>query len=354
MKYPPTAPLMAAILSVAVAAMPAAATAAASATATGGYHVLRRIALGGTGFWDYLTLDSTARRLYVSHARRVLVLDVDSGKVTGTLTGLSGVHGVALDPGRQRGWVSNGRDATVTEFDTRTLKTLATIKVTGDDPDAILYDASSQRVFTFNGHSGNATAIDAATGRVVATIALPGKPEFAVSDGHGHVYANIEDRSELVEIDPVAAKVLATWSLAPGESPSGLAIDSVHRRLFSVCDNGHMIVLDANDGHRVADLPIGDGPDAARFDPARGLAYSSNGGSGTLTVVHEDDPDHFHVVATVPTQKSGRTMALDTRSGRVFVDAARFGTRPAVATADNPRRRPPMVPGSFVLLEVGR
>lgn len=316
-----------------------------------GYGVLHRYVLGGDSGWDYLAFDPAARHLYVSHGDSVLVIDADSGKRVGSIEGLSGVHGIALAPAMHRGWISNGRSNTVTVFDTGTLKRTATIKVSGENPDAILYDPASQRVFTFNGRSSNATAIDAGSGKTVATIALPGKPEFAVSDGHGHVYVNIEDKSELVDLDPASGTLLATWSLVPGESPSGLALDNAHHRLFAVCDNQRMIVLDAHDGKRVASVPIGDGPDAAAFDASRGLVFSSNGQSGTLTVVHEDDPDHYRVVATVPTQTTARTMALDPKSGHVYLSAAKFG---AHTEQGGPHHRPPIVPGTFTVLVVGK
>jgi YVTN family beta-propeller protein len=337
-----------------LAAMPFATPAiAADAPAVGGFRVLHRYLLGGAQGWDYLAMDGAARRLYVSHGDRVLVLDADSGKIVGTIGELSGVHGIALAPTRHRGWISNGRSDTVTVFDTTTLKTEATVAVGGKNPDAILYDAASGRVFTFNGRSANATAIDAGSGRVLATIALPGKPEFAVSDGAGRVYVNIEDKSELVALDPKAGRVLATWPLAPGESPTGLAIDTAHRRLFAVCANRRMIVLDARDGHRVASVPIGEGPDGVAFDPRRGLVFSSNGRSGTLTVVHQDDPDHYRVVADVPTQRSARTLALDPANGHVYLSAAAFGGS-AQQRGPQPWKHPPSLPGSFGVLVVGQ
>lgn len=323
----------------------------APATDAAGYSVQHRYALGGDTGWDYLALDPAARRLYVSHGDSVVVLDADNGQRIGSIDGLSGVHGIALAPALHRGWISNGKSNVVTVFDSGTLKTTATIKISGQNPDAILYDPASQRVFTFNGRSSNATVIDANSGEVVATIALPGKPEFAVSDGAGQVFVNIEDKNELVRLDPKAAAVRATWSLAPCDSPSGLAIDVGHQRLFSVCDNQTMVVLDARDGHRVAVVPIGKGPDAAVFDDKRGLAFSSNGQSGTLTVVHEDDPDHFSVVANVPTQTTARTMALDPKTGNVYLSAAKFG---AHTEQGGPHKRPPIVPGSFTVLVVGK
>ena len=323
----------------------------APATDAAGYSVQHRYALGGDTGWDYLALDPAARRLYVSHGDSVVVLDADNGQRIGSIDGLSGVHGIALAPAMHRGWISNGKSNAVTVFDTGTLKTTATIKVSGQNPDAILYDPASQRVFTFNGRSSNASAIDANSGKVVATIALPGKPEFAVSDGAGHVYVNIEDKSELVDLDPKSGTLRATWSLAPGESPSGLALDNAHHRLFAVCDNQQLIVLDAQSGKRVASVPIGNGPDAAAFDPTRGLVFSSNGQSGTLSVIHEDDPDHYRVVATVPTQTTARTMALDPKTGNVYLSAAQFGPH---TEQGGPHKRPPIVPGSFTVLVVGK
>jgi DNA-binding beta-propeller fold protein YncE len=322
----------------------------ATAQPAAGYHVLHRYVLGGDQGWDYLAFDAGARRVYVSHGDEVIVLDADDGKPVGRIEHLDGVHGIALAPARHRGWISNGRSGEVTVFDTGSLKTLATLKATGANPDAILYDPASGRVFTFNGRSADATAFDAASGRLLATIPLPGKPEFAVSDGAGHVWANIEDKNELVEIDPKADVVRATWSLAPCQSPSGLAIDVAHRRLFSVCDNQTMTVLDADSGRHVAGVPIGEGPDAAAFDGQRGLVFSSNGESGTLTVVHEDDPDHYRVLATVPTQTTARTLALDPKSGHLFLSAAKFGPHTEQGGAHH---RPPVLPGSFTVLEVG-
>ncbi len=321
----------------------------AAASAAPNWHVSQRWQIGGEGGWDYLAYD--AGRVYVSRSDRVVVLDANSGKQLGEVDGLSGVHGIALADDLHRGFISNGRANTVTVFDPASLKTLQTIAVNGENPDAILYDPFSKRVFTFNGHSHDASVIDAASGKLLAKIALPGKPEFAVSDARGHVYDNIEDKGELVEIDPQAMKVTATWQLKNCEEPSGLAIDIAHHRLFSVCQNKAMAVTDADSGKAVASVPIGDGPDAAAFDPQRQLAFSSNGESGTLTVVHEDGADRFTVVQNVPTQKSARTMALQP-GGDVFLSAAQFGPKPA-PSADNPHVRPPLVPGSFTILVVG-
>lgn len=324
-----------------------------AATAQTGWHVLQRYQLGGDGGWDDLTLDPASGHLYISRSDRVLVLDAHDGKQIGQIDGLSGVHGIALAPDVHRGFISNGRADTLTVFDPATLKIEQTIAIGGHNPDAILYDPFSKRVFTFNGHSNDVSVIDAATGKLLGTIALPGKPEFAVTDRRGHLYDNIEDKHELVEIDPVAMKVINTWPLQDCEEPSGLAIDVTHHRLFSACQNQTMAVTDADSGKAVARVAIGDGPDGAAFDAQRGLIFSPNGESGTLTVVHEDDADHYSVIANVATQKSARTMALDSQSGGVYLSAAELGERPA-PTADQPHPRPSMAPGSFVILVVGR
>lgn len=311
-------------------------------------RLLSRLPLGGAGGWDYLSFDAHARHLFVSRGDRVLVVDVDSGKQIGTIAGTAGVHGVAIAADLQRGFTSNGKSASVTVFDLGTLKIVATIEGTGRNPDAILYDSASRHVFTFNGKSGTASVIDTAKNAVIDSIALPGKPEFAVADGSGHVYVNIEDKSELVQLDTSTDKVLHTWPLAPCESPSGLALDNRHHRLFSVCDNRTMAVLDAIDGHHVASIAIGDGPDAVAFDPADAMIYSANGESGTITAVHENDPDHYSVRATIPTQTSARTLALDPQTHRLYLSAARRGS------AKQANGRPSIEPGSFSVLVVDR
>jgi DNA-binding beta-propeller fold protein YncE len=325
----------------------------AMAVGSSGWKVEQRYTLGGPGGWDYLELDQAAQHLYVSRSDRVLVLDARSGKKIGEIDGLSGVHGIALADDLHRGFISNGRANTVTIFDPATLKVLHTTAVVARDPDGIVYDPYSQRVFTFNGDSNDASVIDARTGKLLGHVALPGRPEFPVSDGQGHVFDNIESKNELVEIDPRAMKVTATWPLKDCDSPSGLAIDIAHHRLFSVCQNKVMAVTDATDGRAIASVPIGAGPDAARYDAQRGLVFSSNGRSGTLTVAQEASPDHYTVLADVPTQPSARTMALDEASGRVFLSAAQFGARPAPTKAE-PHPRPAVKPGSFTILMVGQ
>ncbi len=317
----------------------------------GAYHLSDRWKLGGAGGWDYLSVDSDARRLYISRSDRVVVLDIDSGKQIGEIPGTKGVHGVAIAQELGAGYTSNGRANTVTVFDLKTLQVSAEIDVGGQNPDAILYDPATRRVFTFNGRSANATAIDAASRKVVGSIALSGKPEFAAADGKGRVFVNIEDKGELAVIDAKALKVLAIWPLKPCEEPSGLAYDAVHQRLFSVCGNQKMVVTDSSNGKQIAVLAIGEGADAVVFDAQRQLALSSNG-DGTLTVVHEDAPDKFSIVENVATQKSARTLALDAKTRRLFLAAAEFGPAPA-ATAEQPRPRPAMLADSFTILVLG-
>ena len=332
-------------ISVALLALPITSHAASVPAAP---RVLSTMPLGGPGGWDYLTFDAQHRHLLVSRGDRVLVIDTDQHKQIGTLDNTPGVHGIALDPGMNRGFTSNGKADSVTEFDLTTLKSVATIRGTGRTPDAILYDSASKHVFTFNGHSDNASVIDPAKHAVIAAIALPGKPEFAVSDGAGHVYANIEDKSELVEIDTSNNKLLHAWPLTPCKSPSGLAIDIQHHRLFSVCDNQLMVVTDANDGHQVASVPIGDGPDAVEFDGATSMIYSSNGESGNITAVHEDDADHYRVTSTIPTQVSARTEALDPKLHRLYLSAAKLS---ATRQANGWHK---VEPDSFTILTVGQ
>jgi YVTN family beta-propeller protein len=312
------------------------------------YHLLQKVILGGEGGWDYLTVDPDARRLYISRGTHVMVVNADTYKVVGDIPNTNGVHGIAFAPKLGRGFTSNGRDNTVTVFDLKMLKTIGSAP-TGDRPDAILYDPASNRVFTFNGGSNDATAIDAATGKAAGTIPLGGRPEFAAADGKGMVYDNIEDKGEVVAIDAKTLTVKKRWPLAPLESPSGLAIDAKNRRLFAVCDGQKMAVINADTGKVVATPAIGSGPDAAGFDPGTGLAFSSNGQDGTLTVVREDSPASYRVAQVVPTQAGARTMALDPKTHRVFLVTA----MPGPATPGAPPWRRSYVPGTFTLLVVG-
>lgn len=335
--------------------VPRRARAAASQAQPGpsGYHLIKTIKVGGEGFWDYLEFDSSTRRLFISRGTKVMVLDVDSEKIVGEIPDTPGVHGIALAPDLGRGFTSNGMAGTVTIFDLNTLQVLGTAQA-GKNPDAIVYDPATKRVFTMNGRSGDSTAIDGATGSVAGTIALGGRPEFAAADGAGHVFVNLEDKSQIQELDSKNLAVLATWPLAPAESPSGLSIDREHHRLFSGCHNQMMAILDSDSGKLIATPAIGVGVDASRFDPGTGFAFASNGGAGgTLTVIHEDSPDKFGVVENVPTQMGARTMALDPKTHEVFLVTATFA--PAAApTPDNPHPRPGMVPDSFVVLVFAR
>jgi hypothetical protein len=323
----------------------------ALAAAAPAYKVVNTYKVGGDGGWDYLTADSSARRLYISRATHVIVLDLDSGKTVGDIADAPGVHGIALAPELGRGFTSNGREGTVSIFDLKTLATSSKVKV-GDNPDAILYDPATKRIFTFNGRSQDSTAIDATNGKVLGTIKLDGKPEFAASDGKGGLWVNIEDKSELVSIDPNKLEVKSKWPLAPCTEPSGLSIDKKNRRLFVGCDNKMMAVVNADTGKVLATPAIGEGVDATAFDDEAGLAFASCGGDGVLTVVKEDSPDKFSVAENVPTEKGARTLALDSKTHNVFVVTAKFGPPPA-ATADNPHPRRSIVPDSFVVLVVG-
>jgi DNA-binding beta-propeller fold protein YncE len=325
--------------------------AAALAAAAPGYKVVNTYKVGGEDGWDYLTADSSARRLYISRATHVIVLDLDSGKSVGDIADTPGVHGIAIAPELGRGFTSNGRENTVSIFDLKTLATSSKVKV-GENPDAILYDPATKRVFTFNGRSQDSTAIDATNGTVLGTIKLDGKPEFAASDGKGGVWVNIEDKSELVAIDPNKLEVKSKWALAPCKEPSGLSLDKKNRRLFVGCDNKMMAVVDADSGKVLATPAIGDGVDATTFDDETGLAFASCG-EGVLSVIHEDSPDKFSVAENVPTQSGARTLALDSKTHNVFVVTAKFGPPPA-ATADNPHPRRSIVPDSFVVLVVGK
>lgn len=326
-------------------------TLASAAPASSGYHLLKKVVLGGEGGWDYLTIDNANRHLFISRGTHVMVLDADTYAVVGDIPDTQGVHGIAIASDVGRGYTSNGRSNTATFFDLKTLKVLGTVP-TGQGPDAIIYDPASHRVFTMNGHGESTTAIDAATGTVAGTVPLGGGPEFAAADGNGHVYVNLEDKSMVVALDSKALKILNTWPLAPGESPSGMAMDTTHRRIFSGCHNKMMTVMDADSGKVITTVPIGQGVDANGFDPQTRFAFSSNG-DGTLTVVHEDSPNKFTVVENVSTQPRARTMALDAKTHNVYLVTAEFGAAPA-PTAGQPRPRPPMVPNTFTLLVFGK
>ena len=320
--------------------------AATPAPGPSGYHVIKTIEVGGEGGWDYVYVDSDARRVYVSRATHVMVFDADTYAVVGDIPDTQGVHGIAIASDLGRGFTSNGRGNNVTIFDLKTLKTIGTA-ATDANPDAILYEPVTKRVSTFNGRGKNATAINAADGSVVGTVPLGGKPEFAAVDGKGTVYVNNEDTSELYHVDAQSVKELHHWPLAPCKSPSGLAMDLSSRRLFSVCDEKVMAVVNADTGKVVATPTICEGPDAAAFDPSTSYVFASCG-DGNLTVIHEDSPDKYTVVENVPTKKSARTLGLDLKTHKIFLPAADFDP-PAPG-----ERRGKMKPGSFVIVVVGK
>ena len=313
------------------------------------YHVEDRWKIGGEGGWDYLTTDSAAHRLYITHGGRVEVLDSRTGKSLGAITGLKGTHGVALDEAGQYGYISDGGANAVVVFDRKTLEKVTSIPA-GTNPDGIVFEPVTKTVWAFNGRSKDVTVINTATQKVVATVALPGKPEFPVADGNGFVFDNIEDKSEIVRLDAKNPKVTATWPVSPCESPSGLAIDRAGRRLFAVCDEKKMAVVDANTGKVIATPAIGDGPDATRYDPKTKLAFSSNG-DGTLTVIDTSGTD-YKVLQNVKTQQGARTMTFDSATGKAYVVSAQFGPRPD-ATATNPHPRPAIAPDSFTVIVLG-
>jgi hypothetical protein len=317
---------------------------AATLTAATGYHVTGEIAIGGEGGWDYLTVDSNARRLYVSHATHVVVVDIDANKVVGDIPDTPGVHGITIAPELNRGFISNGRGNNVTIFDLKTLKTTGTV-ATGENPDSIRYDAASGRVFTLNGRSKNSTVIDAKGGSVVATIPLPGKPEFAVADGKGHLFVNIEDTNEIVDIDAAKATVAKKYALTGCDGPSGLAIDPKARRLFSVCSNRVMAISDPDAGKVVATPAIGAGSDGVAFDPGTGMAFSSNG-DGTITIVQQTG-GKYDVVENIASERGARTIAIDEKTHKIYMPTAK--TAPSTGGG-----RATFLPNTFKVIVVGK
>jgi YVTN family beta-propeller protein len=316
------------------------------------FKVFNTWKLGGDGSWDYLKVDEAAHLLYIARLNRIMVVDTQTGKLVREIDGLQHAHGVALDDKGQVGYISDGGAGSVLVFDRSTFKVIATIPA-GKNPDAVLFEPTQRRVFTFNGASKNATVIDASSNKVLATISMPGKPEFSVTDGTGNVFVNIEDTNQLLQIDAASMKVTATWPLAPCKAPSGLAIDIEHHRLFAVCDNTKMAIVNSQSGKLVAAAPIGEGSDAVAFDSKRGLILSSNGESGNLTILHQDSPDQYTTLQTLNTLPGARTLALNPTTGEIYTVSATLGQRPA-PTKDIPNPRPPVVPNSFVVLVIGR
>lgn len=297
-----------------------------------------------SGGWDYIFVDTTSNKLYVSHGMQVNVLNKITGDSLGVIMNTMGVHGIALVHSLNKGFTSNGRSNSVTVFDMNTFKKLDTI-ATGKNPDAIFYDDYSKKIITCNGGSKDLSVIDPSTNKVVATIDVKGKPETAVSDGAGNIYINNEDKSEIEVVDINSMKLTHSWSIAPGESPSGLCIDRTTKRLFAGCDDKMLMVINATNGKVVAQVPIGDGCDGTAFDPALQTVYSSNG-EGTLTIIKEVSKDKFEVVKNLPTKRGARTIAVDIKSHNIYLPTANFGTLAAG------ERRPPMIPGSFQVVVV--
>ena len=319
---------------------------AATSFAQGQYHFLKEIPVGGEGGWDYLSVDSNARRLYVSHGAKVVVIDIDAEKVVGEITNTPGVHGVAIAPDLGKGLVTCGRENKGAIVDLKTLETLSKVD-TGANPDGMLYEPGQKEFYTFNGRGSSATVIDANTGKVVATIPLGGKPEFPQADPQaGRVYDNLENKSEVVAIDTKKHEVVNRWPTAPGEEPSGMAMDLKNHRLFLGCGNKMMVMMDSMSGKVVASVPIGDGVDANAFDPGTQLAFASCG-DGTTTIAHEDAPDKLTVVQTLKTERGARTMTLDPRTHKIYLASAKFD-----APAEG-QRRGRMAPESFKILVYG-
>jgi len=310
------------------------------------YRVTHTYVLGGEGGWDYIVPDPPNHRLFIARQNRVMVVDEDSGKLLGEVTGINGAHGTAVAQSSGHGFATSGRDESVVMFDLSTFKPLSRMHA-AEDADATLYDSASNRVFTLNGDAHSSTVIDPAAGKVITNIELGGKPEYGVSAGDGKVYANLTDENEVVEIDAKKASVTRLWPTAPCGHPVSMAIDTAHHRLFSGCRSGVMAVSDYEAGKVVATVPIGTGVDGAGYDPAYGDAFASNA-NGSLTVIHQDARDRYRVVQSVPTPEGSRNMGLDPTNHRIFLVSAKFGPVPPGA------RRGPVLPGTFTLMVIER
>jgi DNA-binding beta-propeller fold protein YncE len=317
----------------------------AAGQSAGSYRITHTYVLGGEGRWDYVVPDPEKHRVFVARQDRVMVVDQDNGKVLGEVTGIHGAHGTAVVNGTGHGFATSGEDGAVVMFDLGNFKTLGRIQA-AEDADAIIFDSSSNRVFTFNGDAQSSTVIDPVAGKLITNIPLGGKPEYGASAGDGKVYANLTDTNQIVEIDAKNAAVLRRWPTAPCQHPVSMAIDTAHGRLFSGCRSGVMAVSDYRAGKVVATVPIGAGVDGAGFDAASGDAFASNA-DGTLTVIHQDSPDQYHVTQTLQTPQASRNMGLDPTNHRLFVASAKFGPSPSGG-------RPPVLPGSFALLVIER
>jgi DNA-binding beta-propeller fold protein YncE len=314
------------------------------------YTITHTYTVGGDGGWDYVVPDAPNHRLFIGRSNMVMVVDMNDGHLIGEITGINGAHGTALATGTGRGFATSGDDSSVVMFDSRTFKTLGKIPA-AEDADAIIYDPASRRVFTFNGDANSSTVIDPRKGALITNIPLGGKPEYGQSARNGMVYANLTDSSQVVEIDARNLRVTRRWSTAPCKNPVSMAIDTKHQRLFSGCRSGVMAISDYKNGRLITTVPIGRGVDGAGYDPVTRDAYASNV-DGTLTVIHQDTPDTYHVVENVQTAQGARNMGLDPASHRIYVVSAKYGPVPAESTATNPRRRAPIVPGTFMVMVV--
>lgn len=321
-----------------------------AAQASQSYEITHTYNVGGEGGWDYVVPDPPHHRLFIGRQNRVMVVDMNNGRLIAEVTGINGAHGTAVATGSARGFATSGNDSSIVMFDLKTYKTLARIPA-ADDADAIIYDPASKRIFSFNGDANSSTVVDPLKGTLVTNIPLGGKPEYGQSAGNGKIYVNLVDSSQIVEIDAKNLNVTRRWSTAPCKNPVSMAIDTRHRRLFSGCRSGVMAISDYENGTVVATLPIGRGVDGAGYDPVLRDAYASSA-DGTLTVIHQDSPDSYHVVQNVQTAEGGRNMGLDPATHRIYVVSARFGPVPAESTATNPRRRPPILPGTFTVIVV--
>lgn len=310
------------------------------------YKVVNKIHVPGDGGWDYLSVDQGNGRIFVSHATIAQAIDIKTGQLAGTIPNTEGIHGIAIASDLNKGFTSNGRDSSVTVFNLKTLEVIKKIKVSGQNPDAILYDSFTKRIFTGNGRSASFSVIDAVNNKEIGVIPLEGKPEAIVTDGKGKIFVNIEDKNLINVVDAGAMKVITHWPINPGEEPSGLALDNQTHLLFSVCSNKLMVVVDALTGKVITTLPIGEGCDGAAFDPMYKRAYSSNG-DGTMTVVQEGSGNSFKVLENVTTQRGARTITLDKTSHHIYMTTAEYESAPSEGN-----RRPPIKPGSFVILDI--
>ena len=314
------------------------------------YQVAKKIKVEGSEGWDYLSVDNINQHLFISHGSVVNVIDLKSDKIIATIPDTKGVHGIAIANDLNKAFISNGRDNSITVVNLKTFELIEKVKINGMNPDAILYDKFSEKVFAYNGKSHDATVLDAITNKVIKNIPLGGKPEFSVTNTKGLVYVNIEDKNEIKTINTKTLEVINTWSIAPGDEPSGLAMDIETNRLFAVCGNKLMVVVDASNGKVITTLPIGNGCDGVAFDDQKKLVFSSNG-EGNITVVKEKNANSFSVLETVKTQKGARTIAVDNTTNQLFLPTAEFGAKPE-PTSENPRPRASILPNSFVVLVV--